>query len=132
MTSVVHFQQSTPTLITKQLSVISPPRSSPATLELCNSMVMNMTMAQLYGTLPKGKRSYPRGVTEMFAAMEVAIAKAENRNPAVKTDEVILAALAILQMMWDRRMDELRSATSEPKRPERRRQKSNRLTGFLE
>ncbi len=98
---------------------------------------MTMTMSQLLGSWEKNDPNYSRPAAELVAAMESAVAKARKRNPALKTDDAVLAALGILQKMWDRRMNELRAAAREPHQMEKRvqaaprRSKRNRLTAFL-
>jgi len=92
-------------------------------------MVMTMTMDQLLGSWDKDDPNYSRPAADLVAAMESAIAKARKRNPTLKTDDAVLAALGILQKMWDHRMTELRAAAREPHAPRRR--SKNRLTAFL-
>jgi len=100
-------------------------------------MVMTMTMSQLLGSWEKDDPNYSRPAADLAAAMESVVAKARKRNPSLKTDDAVLAALGLLQKMWDRRMAELRMAAREPhqmeKRPQPapRRGKRNRLTAFL-
>jgi hypothetical protein len=101
-------------------------------------MAMTLSMSQLYANRiqcdPKGTRA----VAELMYAMDTAVAKVRKRNPALKTDDAVLASLAMLQEMWDRRMNELRTAAREPVQMENRPQpaphggkKKNRLTAFL-
>jgi hypothetical protein len=100
-------------------------------------MVLTMTLSQLLGSWERDDPNYSRPAADLVAAMESAIAKARKRNPSLKTDDAVLAALGILQKMWDHRMTELRAAAREPhqmeKRPQPipRRSKKNRLTAFL-
>jgi hypothetical protein len=74
--------------------------------------------------------------------MEEAVSRVGKRNPGLQADDIILAALGVVQKMWDSRMNELRAAADSDRnqpnpidklRPqmERRRRKSNRLTAFL-
>jgi len=92
-------------------------------------MVMTMTMSQLLGSWEENDPNYSRPAADLVAAMEAAIAKARKRNPDLKTDDAVLAALGILQKMWDRRMSELRQLEKRPQASQRRRK--NRLTAFL-
>jgi len=117
----------TPALIRKRLEVVPK-----------EPMVMTMTMSQLYGNRIKGDPKCTRAVAELMSVMDNAVAKARKRNPTLKTDDAVLASLAMLQEMWDRRMKELRATGREPHQMEKRpqpdqhRRKKNRLTAFLD